>query len=308
MKIACIGNLGYVGSALQPYLEAQGHEVFGWDIGWYNNNKVDQPYVDALPSNPIYLSFNAIRKMDAVILLAGHSSVAMCNDLYSTLQRNVFAATRLMEEIQGTPIKFIYISSASVYGMNNSPLPSNEYDLLPEPVNNYDLSKQLLDRVAQATNLDYYGLRLGTVNGWSSSIRLDLMLNSMVYSAITEKKVKVANPFTPRSILGIQDLVRAIQAILVGPKAPGIYNLSSFNSRIIDMANYVAGYCDAELEELPPSPTYSFCLNTKKFTEVFGFEFNQDESTITAGLYEHRSRLKLISDLGLQDNYKRLAR
>lgn len=302
MRCLLIGNLGFIGSALEPYLKAQGHEVDGIDIGWFNNNQVEQAPMD-------YAKYVIqASRYEAVILLAGFSSVAMCKDLYQTLEANVFNATKLMQALRHTGTKLIYISSASTYGANHHVEPSNEYDSLPQPMNNYDMSKQMLDQVAQATDLDYVGLRLATVCGYSPNLRLDLMANAMAFSAVTEGKVKVANPAVPRSILDIQDLCHAIQAILEGPKAPGIYNLASFSSRVIDIASEVAAYFDVGIEEQLTCATYMFKLNTKKFCETYNFEFGGSLQSICNSLYLHRNRLKLIGDLGLQDNYKRLAR
>jgi len=302
MKILLIGNLGYIGSALQPYLESQGHEVHGMDIGRFNNNQVDQP-----PMDFNYYGPSAVRNYDAVILLAGNSSVAMCNDIYDTLEQNVFYPTRLAQYIKPHQ-KFIYISSASVYGANHSPYLSTESDSLPKPCNYYDMSKQMFDQIMQESNLDYYGLRLATVNGWSPNIRIDLMANAMAYSAVTEGKVKIANPKVPRSVLDITDLCRAVQAILIGPKKPGIYNLASFFSTVEEIGQYIAGYFNVEIDYLPHSPTYMFRLDTSKFQFDFDFAFKGSLDSIACTLKHNSAKLSEIGCLGLQDNYKRLAK
>lgn len=303
MRVLIIGNLGYCGSALEPYLKSQGHEVDGMDIGWFNNNKIDQPPLDYK-----YYASYLFKDYEAVILLAGFSSVAMCTDLYQTLEANVFNATKLMQALRHTGTKLIYISSASCYGASASPMPCHEDDQLPKPMNYYDMSKQMLDQVAQASGLDYYSLRLATVCGWSPNIRLDLMANAMAFSAVTEGKVKVANGPVTRSILAIGDLCRAVERILDHPKRPGVYNLASFTNTVANIGWYMAGYFDVEVEEQPPSPTYMFNLDTSKFKHTFSFDFKQDMASIAYNLYEYKHRLKLIGDLGLQDNYKRLAR
>lgn len=295
-QVLVLGSEGYIGSALTPYLSSKGYDVYPLDIGWFSKtDHIPQDYRD-YPSN-------LFKTFDVVILLAGFSSVAMCTDLYDTLEANVSNATWLMKHLMPEQ-KFIYISSASVYGNKHTPLPWTEDDSLPKAISYYDLSKQMLDQVAQASNLDYCGLRLGTVNGDSPNIRLDLMMNSMFYSAVVEDKVKVANGHTPRAVLGMKDFVEAVEAIIEGPKAPGIYNLASFNTRIIDMANPIAELFEVPIELQPPSPTYSFCLNTSKFSKAFGFVFKETINSIVESL--DCSETPFDTLLNKEDTYKRL--
>ena len=90
-KILIIGGNGYIGSYLKynlPYL------VSTIDIGWFNNEtnvKIDYNSLDVS-----YLS-----DFDSIILLAGHSSVKMCEgDISSAFNNNVVNFIRLLEKIK----------------------------------------------------------------------------------------------------------------------------------------------------------------------------------------------------------------
>ena len=55
---------------------------------------------------------------------------------------------------------------------------------LPAPVSYYDLHKQAIEHYARLAYGNAYALRFGSLCGPSPNVRLDLLLNSMVWSAI----------------------------------------------------------------------------------------------------------------------------
>src|SRR5438445_737177 len=75
-----------------------------------------------------------------------------------------------------------------------------------------------------------YALRFGTVCGPSPNIRPELLLNSLVLSALTTGQIQVANRQVHRPLLGIGDLCRALKTIVTRPVPPGCYNLASTNA------------------------------------------------------------------------------
>jgi nucleoside-diphosphate-sugar epimerase len=137
-------------------------------------------------------------------------------------------------------------------------------------MNMYDFSKYACDAVSSLLYRNYYALRFGTVNGPSENLRLDLMINRMVWSALTRGKVQMANPNVRRPILGISDLCRTVEAIVTGPDAPGIYNVASFNTTVEDAAQAVAAAICCPIEHMPDTLTYDFTMQVRKLTEVFG--------------------------------------
>ena len=95
--------------------------------------------------------------------------------------------------------KFIYASSSSVYGVVDSPVDENH--LCFKTYENYDTQKIIIDLIANQMDLNYYGLRFGTVNGYSPHTREDIMLNAMTKSAWEKNEVNIFNPKTKRPIL-----------------------------------------------------------------------------------------------------------
>lgn len=285
MKILLLGGCGYVGSALNNYLK--NHEITNVDLNWFSDiafgNTISVDYRDEALI-PI------IRESDVVILLAGHSSVKMCDDRLSSYYNNVRNFVELTNRL--TPKqKFIYASSSSVYGnTNTSEIAEDNVDF--SPINYYDMTKLHIDHIAQLSGLDYYGLRFGTVNGPAPHVRSDVMINAMTNTAMTKGEIHVFNADTKRSILGINDLVKAIEKIIDTKESyPGIYNLASFTStsgEIAEAVGLVNGVPVINKDE--PSvitneklekKTYNFGVTTQKFQDTFDFQFKATVESIS---------------------------
>lgn len=279
-RILLIGSEGFIGRCVGASL-LEKYEVDLCDLKWFTDIRDTE-----IRHKPMYRDYKdlkpvSLERYDAVILLAGHSSVSMCkNDMASCLNNNVRNFWTLVNNL-GASQPLIYASSGSVYGHGESHKQFFEHDPLPPAMNWYDFSKQEIDRIAALSGKKCYGLRFGTVCGASPNIRTELMLNSMYLSANNAKVVKYNNENTNRAILGMKDLVRGIGAILSyieekGPKNPGAYNLASFNSTIGYMAKTVANLMEVNIEKIPDTPSYSFMLNVEKFQQVFDWRPEQD--------------------------------
>lgn len=289
-NILLLGGNGYIGSRLQSsFREDFNLEVV--DLNWFSKN-----FVEGFDYSK--LSEEKIQKHDVVILLAGHSSVKMCQDnRLSSFNNNVKNFITLLDKINLNQ-KFIYASSSSVYGNTNNKIVNESYDQFI-PNNYYDLTKQIIDFYAIQSKLNYYGLRFGTVNGWSENLRNDVMINAMVDSAMRDGHIKLYIKNINRPILGINDLSRCIRALIDSDKShPGIYNLASFNSTAIEIANIVSRVSDKPVIEYQPdkiekitneklqSNAYDFAIDCSKFTSTYNFEFRDTIESITKELIE----------------------
>jgi nucleoside-diphosphate-sugar epimerase len=292
-KVLLIGACGYIGTKLWAHLESK-YNVEGTDIEWYgnvssrNNRKIDFANITK----------EELKEYTHIILLAGHSSVKMSEHMSSTLKNNVLNFTTLLEKINDTQI-IIYASSSSVYGDTKTREVTEEYDSF-RPNNFYDLSKHEIDSYAALSGKCFFGLRFGTVNGYSQNLRNDIMINAMTFNAIENKKIFCFNPKINRPILGLQDLCRAIETIIEqGNKDNcGIYNLSSFNSNVETIARKVSLLTDSSLEivDTPPehitnvklqSKAYDFLINSDKFKQTFQFQFEETIESIVQSLIDN---------------------
>jgi nucleoside-diphosphate-sugar epimerase len=284
-RILIAGGCGYIGSALFNHLNffsERDYRVDTVDLEWFGNycnpNNVKKDFRKLTELSHVY---------DVVILLAGHSSVPMCrNDRLSSFRNNVVNFVELLDKLERCEdTKFIYASSSSIYGNTHDIAAPEDWERY-DPKTYYDLQKQELDYYARLSDVEYYGLRFGTVNGWSPNLRVDIMLNKMYQCATKDNQISIFNKHIYRPILGIQDLVRAVEAIILGDDHRGIYNLASFNASVEEISNSINRVLggDVEIVDKGISETYNFSINTNKFKETYGFEFRESVDSIVKSL------------------------
>ncbi len=291
-NILLLGNKGYIGSYLE-YALSERYNITGVDIGWFVE--------DSCPIDYKTLTKQYLANYDSVILLAGHSAVRQCEgDMSSSFKNNVSNFVDLLSKLEKQ--KLIYASSSSIYG---SVLSAGETadETHPEYVatNYYDLSKYVIDQYAKLSGKQYYGLRFGTVNGFSPRLRTDIMINAMVNSALSNGHVKVFEGGIHRPILGIRDLGRAMEAIINSQEQnAGVYNLASLNSTSGEIGQEVARIMECELIEDTPltankSKPYDFQIDSSKFIETYNFNFQETVETITVSLKNNFDKCEKFS-------------
>ena len=292
MKVLVIGGYGYTGSALVSYLTSQLINAVAVGRRTEDYNKLSPDYLNSF---------------DRIVLLAGHSSVPMClGPLKSPWLNNIVNFKDLLHKVEPS-IPIIYASSSSVYSNSGSKL-SKEDEISLEYVNNYDLTKTMLDLFAFKESMSnqrcLIGLRFGTVNGASEIIRKELMINSMVYNAMTQGSVIVTNKQVHRPLLGMQDLVRGIHAVIctsnsIIKRSHGQYNMASFNTTVQEISNIVGEQLQVPvIEQGTTYGVYDFSISSEKFSKAFDFKFKETPYTIIEGLkqaYHPSSNTMLVS-------------
>ena len=273
-KTLILGGNGYTGSVIKKYLD----NIFDVDVYGSRSddyNKLDKEYINSF---------------EYVILLAGHSSVQRCDGpLLPVWNNNVRNFHNLLQKM--TPEqKLIYASSASVYGNSDYDGEYTESYTNYEYVNNYDLTKISLDMLAKnyiSEGRNIVGFRFGTVNGESDVLRIDLMINAMVHTAINQGVINVTNKHVNRPILGTNDLSRAMkQTIIANDFVPGIYNLTSFNSNVDAISKTISNVLGTQIIDNGNTITYNFKMSNSKFSDVYKFKFEDTVDTITENVIE----------------------
>ena len=285
-KILIIGGGGYIGSRLSLDL-SNSYEVTRLDLCWFGD-----PEENMIVGDFRRYGQDFYNQFDSIILLAGHSSVNMCEgNLESAFKNNIENFLHLISNINKRQ-KFIYASSSSVYGNSGSLYVDESYtDFIPH--NHYDITKHVIDLYVPRFDIEYYGLRFGTVNGLSPKMRSDVMINSMIYNGKTNGEIKLYVKDVMRPILGISDLSLAVKKILSSEiDLRGIYNLASFNKTaeeisssvskctgfpVTDIGNNTSSITNSKLQ----TESYNFSIDSSKFKENFNFEFKDTIESIT---------------------------
>lgn len=298
-KVLIIGGCGYIGSRLCENLSDQ-YDISTVDLEWYGNENT----IENIKTDSKSLTKKDLSEFTHIIMLAGHSSVKMCeNNMLSTLKNNVLNFAYILENIDKEQV-FIYASSSSVYGDTENQAVDEEY-IAFRPNNYYDLSKHEIDSYASLSDKTYFGLRFGTVNGYSPNLRNDVMINAMTFNALENKKVFCYNPEVNRPILSIDDLCRAVSVIIEKGNYDnrGLYNIASFNSTVREIATTVSSCTNAELEicETPPenitnvklqAKAYDFIIKTDKFEKEFDFSFEGTCKSIVESLVKNYEKME----------------
>ena len=227
------------------------------------------------------MSEEFLNAYDVIVLTAGNSSVPLCKDVFDTIDNNVTKFINFVSKLNNQ--KFIYASSSCVY-VTSDDSEKVETDEL-RPLDGLTLSKTTIDHFMGLTDVEYYGLRFGSVNGWAPNMRLDLMLNSMTLSAKQNSEVNVFNGHAHRPILSINDLYRSVETIIESNEDNrGIYNIASFNTNILNVGSRIAEYMGVKLNDNGKNFTYDFKISSDKFKSKFDFEFIDTVETIVESI------------------------
>ena len=303
-KVLIIGGNGYIGTRLYEYLSIDEENMQSdKDIDIIDTCWFGKVIEDTIVEDYRNMSKEFYSEYDTIILLAGHSSVKMAEgNLNSCFKNNVTNYIQLLEKLNDKQ-KFLYASSSSVYGSVGGRTVNEKYYGF-EPYNQYDISKHTADLYAVKSDLEYYGLRFGTVNGYSPVLRTDVMINAMVNSALRDGEIKLFIKDTMRPILGLNDLCGAVETIIDNDTDErGLYNLASFNKTAEQIAYEVGDVMNVPVIEYESDPTnitnvknqtkaYNFSISTLKFRKTFKFKFKETVESITESLTNNWSSMK----------------
>lgn len=277
LRVLLIGSAGYVGSRLASALTGLGYLVHTLDERALpgEDRRACGRYQE--------VSRAKLRRYDWVLWFAGHSSVRIATaDPVGAVRNNVsdlFELCGRLEDRQG----FVYASSASVYTMPQPELCTEAFRPR-ELLNVYDQSKAWFDELMLRYGRRWYGLRLGTVAGASVAQRTDTVFNAMTLDAHRTGTLTVRNEDVCRNILGLGDLVRAVDAIMRRQPEPGLYNLASFETTMGGLAQALARRFGARINVQPPTPGYNFRMSCAKFESAARFRFTDTVGSLAAEL------------------------
>jgi len=222
MKVLVIGNLGYIGPMVAKHFRATHPEAFvaGYDIGYFIQNYTANGVVGDTLLDKQYFgdvrNFNAetLNGFDAVIYLAAISNDPMGNAFEQpTLDINFNAAVSIAEKAKQQGVKhFVFASSCSVYGFADTAPRTETSDV--NPLTAYAKSKVFSEQGLRPLGEGHFqvtGWRVATACGYSDRLRLDLVLNDFVASAIADKKITILSDGTPwRPLIHVKDMARAM--------------------------------------------------------------------------------------------------
>jgi nucleoside-diphosphate-sugar epimerase len=289
MRILITGNLGYVGGWLVSSLREKYPNAFisGYDLGYFQNclttnnfapeTKLDVQYYGDVRN----FDENLLNNIDHVIHLAAISNDPIGNKFEQvTLDVNYKASVDIAEKAIKKGVKsFVFASSCSVYGAGGDAIKTESSAL--DPLTPYAKSKVLTEEALSKLNggeTTITCLRFATACGISDRLRLDLVLNDFVASALTSKRIDILSDGTPwRPLINIKDMARAIDwAIGREIKNGGkflICNTGSniWNYTVKELAEYVSQRLDnvsMSVNKDAPADKRSYRVNFDLFNSL----------------------------------------
>lgn len=258
MRILVTGNLGYIGPVLTRHLRSvwPTAEIIGFDTGYFAHSLTG---ADVLPETRLNAQHfgdmrdfpaDLLKGVDVVVNLAAISNDPMGNQFEEvTLDINHRAGIKLAAAAKAAGVKhFVFASSCSVYGFAADGARTEESSV--DPLTAYARSKVQTEIDLKPLADDSFTvtcLRFATACGWSERLRLDLVLNDFVASAIAAGQITILSDGTPwRPLIHVDDMSRAIEWAAQRKASDGgnylVINAGSdgWNCQVKDLAHAVA--------------------------------------------------------------------
>jgi nucleoside-diphosphate-sugar epimerase len=298
-RILVTGGCGYIGSALVPQLQRSEavSEVVVFDSLTTGSpaNLTDVDFADGVAFRQGDIQNygeveSAMRGVDAVIHLAAITGAASTRDRESeTLAVNLDGTRNVLNAAEKLGVDTVtFASSCNNYGRATKE--NLDETTEPHPINPYAESKLSCEELLAEFDGTATALRLSTNYGYARGIRFNLVVNTFVFRALTDRSLTVYGDGSNwRPFIHVRDAARAFAAATVQPAdwPQLIYNVGSNeeNYRIAEIAEIVQDEVGQEieityLEDEHPGPSYH--VNFDRLEET-GYE---PEWTLREGVRE----------------------
>ena len=224
MRVFVTGHRGYIGVHLVELLKEAGHFVTGCDLCLFDGCEWE-PF--ARPDRELLKDVRDIAPED----LEGHDCVmhlaALSNDPMGDIDSSITASINRDASIELARCakragveRYIFSGSCSVYGKGKK-LDLEESDRL-DPLTAYARSKTETEAgVAPLADESFTPvfLRNATAYGHSPMLRIDLVANNLLASALVFNEIRIMSDGSPgRPLVHCRDIGRAFLAFMAAPK------------------------------------------------------------------------------------------
>ena len=312
-KLLVTGGAGYIGAVLVPELLEEGHHVTVFDAFLYGTDPSSDPIVHER-CEKIRGDIRDFAAVDQVLEQGGFDALihlaAISNDPSSELDHevtetvNLRAVDHLMHAAKKYGVgRFLYASSASVYGIKEEEDVTEELSL--DPITIYAKCKAKGEKILNGLVDDSFvgvSVRSATVCGYSPRLRLDLTINLLTDQALTDQRIRVFGGAQMRPNVHIRDLTAFYRMLLTAPAdkiSARAFNISRRNASVMALAEMIRDELDSSLpiDTVPSNDPRSYHLSADRARKELGFEPRHDLVTAVRELRE-AYRSGRVSDSG----------
>lgn len=299
MRVLVTGGAGYIGSILVPELLEAGHGVTVLDLMLFGTSPLDavaaHPRLKVIQGDlrdPSLVSDLLAERPDAVIHLAAISNDPSAElDPDVTRSVNGTATAALMAAARRAGVgRFLYASSASVYGIKETEDVTEDLPLAPLTL--YARCKMEGESaLGELVSPDFVGVsvRSATVCGYSPRLRLDLTVNLLTDHALRLDRIRVFGGSQMRPNIHVRDLTAFYRLLLTADadKVNGrAFNVCRRNATVLGLAEMIRDQLGGEvpIEVEPTDDIRSYHLSPRLAESTLGYSAERDLSTAVVEL------------------------
>jgi nucleoside-diphosphate-sugar epimerase len=299
MKVLVTGGAGYVGSSAVRHLLKSGHEVRVLDLllrGGQSLVAVCQyPGFEIVVADvrDHRVAADAVKGCDAILHLAAVVGTPACDQAPIAAKETNVGATEALLAARDQDQRFIFASTASVYGHVASG--HCDEDTVPEPTTLYGRTKLEAERMVRKAENSFI-MRPTTAFGVSEALRWDLLVNDLTFRAVTEGTIKLYQPKARRSFVHVDDLSYALCLPILNWNAAesGVFNVGDdgLNITKAQLAEIVRNETDAMIIDDGTGLDLDQRDYTTSFAKIAQLGFDRSRS-LSAGVRELKKAARL---------------
>lgn len=260
--ILVTGGAGYLGSLLLPMLLKNNKVIlydnflYGFDpILYFAENKNLQIVKDDVRNISSLKEF--VKKADDIVHLAAIVGYPACaTDVVRAKSINV-GGTKNVVKLISKDQNLIFASTGSTYGRVQD-IATEETSI--EPLTLYGKTKAVAEDLCMNSKSQNVALRFATVFGISPRMRLDLLVNNLMYDAIHLKQLVIYEGEFKRTFIHNSDAIRSIIFCL--------NNFKKLKNQVYNIGDNKMNYKKIEIAKLIQKHTNCFIYDSKHGTDL----------------------------------------
>lgn len=284
-NILVTGGAGYIGNVLVRLLEKKKFNVTVVDNLFFKQDNtlknLNIKFINGDIRDEKIFSKDFLNNFDYLIPLAALVGAPLCDKYKKEAQDiNLKSVFKIVNNSK-KDLKIILPNTNSGYGVSQPGEICDESYAL-NPISIYGITKVKAEEIYLSHN-NTISFRLATVFGYSNRMRLDLLVNHFVHTALTKKKIEIFEGHFKRNYVHIVDVARAFVYAIENFEMlkNNIFNLGldDLNLSKIELANKIKAYIpDFEItqNEFDKDPDQRNYIVSNKKIKKFGFNFSMN--------------------------------